>query len=220
MGVKPTLQVAIDDPRTPGLPDLLATLADSPADLLEIGTPFLTGHGLRSLDMFLEHVPRDRVYVDTKCIDLWESQVIPFVEAGALHLSIHALLEPSQADELLGYASKSGVTLYVSNLGIPDALADKLNNILFGLGYRNFVMHGEGSSRRDAFARAISKLQTSTIPLAARRILAGGIDSELLRTAPASSLGGIIVGRSVTQSANPAEVAASLKELLEHGWRS
>lgn len=128
MGVThPILQIAIDDPSMDGLNDILPALAASPADLIEIGTPLLTTHGLRVVETFFRFLPAERIYVDIKCIDLWRNQLTPYLEAGILHLSIHALLELTQAQELIEYATRFEATLYVSSLGVTTRNRKRTN---------------------------------------------------------------------------------------------
>jgi 3-hexulose-6-phosphate synthase len=218
MGIIPSLQVAIDDPATSGLPALLKSLAASTVDYVEIGTPFLTAYGVHSLEIFRVSLPLERIYVDLKCIDLWEKQIIPFILSGAKNISIHALLEPMQAKALINYATHRGINLFVSNLGLPDKLANQLNLILYNLGYRNFVMHGEGMTPESAIERARKKKETSTLPADARTIIAGGIDSTRIKQLRYVTLDGVIVGRGITASPEPLAEVKRLKELLVNGW--
>ncbi|WP_409021204.1 orotidine 5'-phosphate decarboxylase / HUMPS family protein [Caballeronia sp. LZ032] len=212
----PTLQVAIDDPNLQKFEGVVKSLAKTQADLIEIGTPLITAFGLGIFRKFLKHLDADRIYVDVKCLDLWDKQLLPFVEAGAKHLSIHALLEAPQAKKLLALAGKRGITIYVSALGLSLEAANEANIRLFTLGYRNFIMHGEGIDPNEAFSRAIDKLQRSTLPSSANLILAGGVNAENILMARQRPISGVIVGRSVMESPEPVKSIERLREILTH----
>jgi len=215
MGLTPAFQLAIDDPSMNGI-DELVSFAGTCVARIEAGTPLLTAFGSQIIERFARSVPVSKIYVDTKCIDFADEQLLPYLDLGVKHLSLHACITLAQAERALNLCETYGACCYVSTLGYPDAVLGERLQELHDCGATAFIFHGEGMSPRDAFEHAVSRFAAGRSLTDVYRVLAGGISLDTMSRVPLDELDAIIVGRAVTRSANP---AAMLQALIDRMTR-
>ena len=215
MGLRTALQIAIDNPALPTLAELLSAAARLDAvQRIEAGTPLLTTFGVSIVERFSLYFPVQRLYVDTKCLDFAHEQLSPYLDHGIRHLSVHAFIGNDQAAAALTTAANYDATCYVSTLGYPIELLTARVAELHRMGFTAFVFHGEGILATDALRHALLRYDMGRAVPGLVRILAGGISTSTLHKLPLHDLDGIIVGRYVTNSADPVETMSLLAERL------
>lgn len=203
------LQATVDCPDLQSATDLLSRYSGVEAiDYIEIGAPMITHYGSEVVNLFRQYFPTKRIYADLKMIDFPLMESAPYLELGIRRISAMAIMNDSAFAQLASlYDIYPDLTVWVSLMGYPIELVRQRVINLKRLRFNNFICHGAGITRREAFDdtnRYLGRMPNDIVRIAAGGI---GLDNAQLLSAPVD---GLIVGRGLVESDVPVKIAANL----------
>jgi 3-hexulose-6-phosphate synthase/6-phospho-3-hexuloisomerase len=183
------------------------------ADWIEAGTPLIKSEGMDSVRELKKALPGTKIVADMKTVDTGAMEVEMAAKAGADIVAMLATSDNSTIEDALRAARKYGVQIMMDLLTVADPVARSSEVELLGVDY--ICVHvgiDQQMTGRDTIAFLKEIVKEVTIPVAA----AGGIDALSGEEAIASGASIVIVGGSVTRSADVTGAARRIREAIDH----
>jgi len=209
--LQPILQVALDFLNLSQALRVAREAKAGGADWLEAGTPLIKSEGLEAVRQLHREFPDTPIVADLKTMDAGRVEIEAAAKAGAQIASILGLASDATVQECVQTGRTYGVQIGVDLLGCPDPAARAQQVAEMGV---NFVgihcpideqMHG-----RSAFDQLRQVAQAVAIPVA----VAGGINSENVIQAIDAGAHILIVGGSITKSADAKAATEAVKQAI------
>jgi 3-keto-L-gulonate-6-phosphate decarboxylase len=209
-----SLQLALD---MPDLDDALrvAELCIESVDYLEIGTPLLWRIGVAAIEGVRERFPAATLVADYKIMDRGAEVTTLAAESGADGVVVQAAAPTATLEAVCHAAATSNMLVMVDGLGVANA--HLLRSLTHGLPVSHVIIHkGKDEQAADGDSAPVPGLDGSWPDGGPCLAVAGGLaptNVEHLVTVPEVAL--IVVGEAIYSSPEPAEVAASLRNLCD-----
>lgn len=203
------LQIAFDMSNIEKALEIATQVADY-ADIFEVGTLLLYSHGVKAVKLFKEQFPRKQILADAKIIDRGKEAISLFAEAGADWVTvmagtgkdvIHAACTAAhQAKiqvmlDLVDAASLGQSAMEAKNLGADALLFHQAFDEKESVQFLDKWEMVKGNTQLPVFVSAKITRDTINYFLSLRS-------------------DGLIIGKSITDSSDPAQEAQYFKDLL------
>jgi 3-hexulose-6-phosphate synthase len=203
------LQIAFDMSNVEKALEIATQVAEY-ADIFEVGTLLLYSHGVKAVKLFKEQFPRKQILADAKIIDRGKEAISLFAEAGADWVTvmsgtgkdvIHAACTAAhQAKiqvmlDLVDAASLGQSAMEAKNLGADALLFHQAFDEKESVQFLDKWEMVKGNTQLPVFVSAKITRDTINYFLSLRS-------------------DGLIIGKSITDSSDPAQEAQYFKELL------
>lgn len=203
------LQIAFDMSNVEKALEIATHVADY-ADIFEVGTLLLYSHGVKAVKLFKEQFPRKQILADAKIIDRGKEAISLFAEAGADWVTvmagtgkdvIHAACTAAhQAKiqvmlDLVDAASLGQSAMEAKNLGADALLFHQAFDEKESVQFLDKWEMVKGNTQLPVFVSAKITRDTINYFLSLRS-------------------DGLIIGKSITDSSDPAQEAQYFKDLL------
>jgi 3-hexulose-6-phosphate synthase / 6-phospho-3-hexuloisomerase len=183
------------------------------ADWIEAGTPLIKSEGMDAVREMKRALPGVKIIADMKTVDTGAMEVEMAAKAGANIVAMLATSDNSTIEDALRAARKYGVQIMMDLLTVSNPVERSKELEMLGVDYIcvhvGIDQQMTGKSTID-FLKEI--LKYVKIPVAA----AGGIDAESGREAIANGAAIVIVGGSVTRSADVTASARKIRDAIDH----
>lgn len=202
------LQISFDTPRLTEALETAAQVADY-ADILEVGTLLLYTYGVKAIEEFKEKFPRKIIIADSKIIDRGKDAVTIFANAGADWITVMA----GTSKHVIHSACTTGASL---NKKIMLDLVDSSSIAQSALEAKNLGAHAllfhQPADEQDSLL-FLDKWDlvkgNASVPV----FISAKIKRETIEHILALKPDGIVIGRGITASENPAQEAQFYYEL-------
>ncbi len=173
------------------------------ADVFEIGSPLIYGHGLNALISFRRKFPEQTIFVDLKLVDRFNGVIESYAKEGADIISVLAGTSNKAIQKASYFAQKNNVKValdlvdsYSLGQSAMDAKALDIDLIIF---------HGphESTELLDLLEEWQNVKGNTDLPVFA----AGGINRTNINKVLELKPNGIIIGSAITKSDDPAREA-------------
>lgn len=187
------------------------------ADWIEAGTPLIKSEGMDAVREMKKALPGTKIVADMKTVDTGAMEVEMAAKAGADIVAMLATADNSTIEDALRAARKYGVQIMMDLLTVPDPV--ERSRELERLGVDYICVHVgidqqmTGRDTIDFLKEIVKEVKT---PVAA----AGGINAETGAEAIASGAAIVIVGGSITRSADVTGSARKIREAIDHASSS
>ena len=205
------LQLAID--LTP-LDDLEATVAPllPLIDILEAGTPLIKRHGLDAVRSLRRLAPDHTLVADMKAMDAGALEADMAFGAGADMMTVLGCASDATISAALAVAAKSGKSVVVDLIGVPDKVARARQ--LTALGASWLGIH-TGTDDQAVGADPLADLAAVCAAVDVQTVVAGGIAERTLPTVLDLEPSIVIVGSGILGSRDPIAAASSIRAILD-----
>jgi 3-hexulose-6-phosphate synthase len=212
------LQVAFDRPEHLALLPQMREFAD----IVEIGTPVLKRFGVAAIATARELCPEVPVLADTKTVDGGQFEADMVFGAGAAFMTVLSCASTATHEVVGRRASAFGATVIVDTITESGKAELLPPDVVFPESFGYVAVHSPTDARlagsnSTSHIDAVRKMHDRGF----RVSLAGGIGPYTLDAVIAVSPEIVVVGSSITESANPKETARWIREHLPnpgHGW--
>jgi 3-hexulose-6-phosphate synthase/6-phospho-3-hexuloisomerase len=207
----PKLQIALDLLAIDRAIEISYKVENSGVDILEAGTPLIKSAGIRVVRELKGRFPKKIVLADLKTLDVGRIEVCMAADAGADIVSVSALAPDEVITEALGAAEEKKVLLEADLLGVKDQLNRTFE--LKKLGVNIICVHTaidqekSGVKFEDRLNMVKSIAQERDLVISA----AGGLNIGNVGQMVEAGTNIIVVGRAITNSAEPSKVARQFK---------
>ncbi len=187
------------------------------ADWIEAGTPLIKSEGMDAVREMKKALAGTKIVADMKTVDTGAMEVEMAAKAGADIVAMLATADNSTIEDALRAARKYGVQIMMDLLTVPDPV--QRSRELENLGVDYICVHVgidqqmTGRDTIDFLKEIVKEVKT---PVAA----AGGINAETGAEAIASGAAIVIVGGSITRSADVTGSARKIREAVDHAKAS
>lgn len=187
------------------------------ADWIEAGTPLIKSEGMDAVREMKKALAGTKIVADMKTVDTGAMEVEMAAKAGADIVAMLATADNSTIEDALRAARKYGVQIMMDLLTVPDPV--QRSRELENLGVDYICVHVgidqqmTGRDTIDFLKEIVKEVKT---PVAA----AGGINAETGAEAIASGAAIVIVGGSITRSADVTGSAQKIREAIDHAKAS
>jgi len=215
-GEWPILQIALDTPSMEKALRIAEEVAGLERVWLEVGTPLVMSEGMNPVRRLRRLFPEAFIVADIKIIDAGRLESSIAIEAGASLVTVAGSAGSETISEVVEACHGSGVKAAID-------LGDAYNRIeaaerAIDLGI-DMLVHHVGYDKQARGIRAISDLDlirklsriASEVPVAAAGGIRVGEVSSLLK----AGVKVVIVGRSITEAADPRQAARRFLEAME-----
>jgi 3-hexulose-6-phosphate synthase len=208
------LQLALDAPDLMHELELAGKVA-AQVDLIEAGTPLLIREGIRAVRELRRRHRGRPIVADIKVVDDGEPIAELAFAAGATVVTVLGCASDEVVERVVRSAKRYDGQVMADSLGVVDIL--ERSRQLRDLGVDSLCINRRGFKRVKGLGReerfnAIAELiQQVGLPV----YLAGGIDTNDLKSLRNLPLAGIIVGAAIAEAASPATVAKEMRDILD-----
>jgi 3-hexulose-6-phosphate synthase len=205
------LQIALDFGNTPTLIALAHQVADY-FDWMEAGTPWMMEDGMLAVRSLREAFPKKTIIADLKIMDAGKHEAGIAFAAGADIVTVLAVAGDATLRDAIAAAHERDRRVMVDLLQIRDQ-AERAREVLkMGAGY--VCVH---ASYDDLMAGigATSGLEAVGRVAGGALVVGGGIGVNNIAKVSGQHPAAIIVGRSVTEAADPRAVARELRQIVD-----
>ncbi len=212
------LQIAFDKPEHLSLLSRMQGIAD----IVEIGTPLLKRFGVGTIATARELCPETLILADTKTVDGGQLEADMVFGAGAAMMTVLSCASKATHEVVGRRAEAFGASVVVDTItesGKPELLAQQMQ---FPPSFAYVAIHSPTDARlagntSTSHIEAVGEIQSKGF----RVSLAGGIGPATLEAAITAGPEILVIGSAITESPNPQEVAAWIRERLPNpglGW--
>ena len=173
-------------------------------DTIEVGTVPILKHGVRAVELFREQFPNKIIFADTKIIDRGREIVSMFSQAGADWISVMAGAGKEVIQNVCTKAHDRNkkVILDIVDAGSPGQAA--LDAKSFGIDAIMFHQPYDKSGQTIIFMEDWNMLKGNTdLPI----FISSKINRDNIDQVVALNPYGIVIGKAITEHANPVEEA-------------
>ncbi|MGD0330925.1 MAG: orotidine 5'-phosphate decarboxylase / HUMPS family protein [Nitrososphaeria archaeon] len=206
----PKLQIAFDILTIDRVIEISYKVENSGVDILEAGTPLIKSVGIGAVKELKKKFPKKIVLADLKTLDVGRIEVCMAADAGADIVSVSALAPNEVIVEALAAAEEKKVLLEADLLGVEDQLYRAL--VLKKLGVDIVCVHTaidqeKSNIRFEDRLRVVKSIAQENLVVSA----AGGLNIGNVGQMVEAGANIIVVGRALTNSAEPSLVARQFK---------
>ena len=201
------LQIALDAV-SPGRGIQIVTAARDYVDIIEMGTGFLLMNGFHPISVFKELFPEKKILADTKIMDGGYHIAKTAFEAGADIVTACCCAEEATVRGVNQAAKDMGGEVLVDLIALDDYAeqAKLLNPLKIDYVCAHMAVDTEQDNDIASFFEKLN-----TVHFDAKISLAGGITIERLPEIMKYQPDVLIIGRAITEAADPAEAAKTFK---------
>ncbi|MDR1510917.1 MAG: orotidine 5'-phosphate decarboxylase [Synergistaceae bacterium] len=206
------LQIALD---YIDLYDALAVLAEvnSYADIVEVGTPLLLSRGAEAIHVIKTAYPRHIVFADAKIMDGGEIEAGMLCDRGADCVSVMGLANDETIEGVLKSSHARGARVLVDMMLVSGL--KKRASELIGMGADILCAHTAYDARNVKNSPLEDLIALRGSASGVELAVAGGVNEWNIAEIAKSNPDIIVVGGTVTRSADKAKTANRLRELME-----
>ena len=208
---QPILQVALDFIELDRAMKVAAEAVAGGADWLEAGTLLIKSVGLEAVRALRQAFPKHTIVADMKTMDAGRFEVEYAAKAGAQVVYILGAASDSTIAECVAAGKEYGAKIVVDVMELPDPIARAQQ--VQALGVDGINLHtpiDEQMRAADSFALLRRLCQAVDLPVA----VAGGINSENAADAVEAGARVIVVGGSISKSADACKATAEIKRAI------
>jgi 3-hexulose-6-phosphate synthase len=205
------LQLALDMPDLTQALRLLELVHDY-VDVIEIGTPLLKSQGVRAIHEIRRAYPAKPRLADAKTMDTGEYEADFCFAAGANLMTVLGVADDSTISGAVRSAQRHQRTVVVDLLNVPQKTPRARRAA--ALGAQAVAVHSGIDQQRRGCTPLADLAELSEAELGIDVAVAGGIGPHSLDMILERHPQVVIVGGAITQAANPASVAAEMRERL------
>jgi len=210
---KAVLQVALDILELKRALQIAQESLDGGADWIEVGTPLIKSEGMLAIRSMKERFPDSVIVADMKIADTGTLEVEMAAKAGANIVCVLADADDAVIEEAVRAARLYGIRLMADLINVKDPVSRACH--LESLGVDMICAH-VGIDQQMTGRNSIDLLTTLSdnvhIPLA----VAGGIDAQSAGDAVRYGADIIIVGGSITRSADVTGSTKKIRTAMNH----
>jgi 3-hexulose-6-phosphate synthase len=177
-------------------------------EIIEIGTPLILSEGVKAVKIFKAKYPQKIILADMKIADAGDYEATIAYEAGADFVTVLGLADFRTIQGTVAAGKRFGRGVIVDSLNMNDLTGFSVQ--LENLGVACILVHAatDGVHKATALSTQITEIaRCSNIPVA----VAGGITPQNIGPLIQASASIFVAGSSVTQSADPRQVAEALR---------
>ena len=204
------LQLALDELTLPEALAFIDKVVDD-VDIIEVGTPFLIREGVNAIKAIKEKYPHKEVLADAKIMDggHFESQLL--FDAGADYVTVLGVTDVLTIQSCILAAKEAGKQVMVDMICV-DYLPARVR-MLEEAGADMLAVHTgtDQAAGRKPIDDLITMLKARR---KARIAVAGGISSQTVKDYALLGPDVVIVGSAITHSADPADEARKISQVL------
>lgn len=212
------LQIAFDKPEHLALLPRVAGIAD----IVEIGTPVLKRFGIGAITTARELCPDTLVLADTKTVDGGRLEAEMVFGAGATFMTVLSAASRATHEVVSRVADSFGASVVLDTItesGKAELLAESaaLPDCFAYVAVHSPTDAREAGDRSRSHIAAVAEMHRRGF----RVSLAGGIGPDTIDAVLDVEPEILVVGSAITESNNPQEIAAWMKERLRspgRGW--
>ncbi len=212
------LQIAFDKPEHLALLPRVAGIAD----IVEIGTPVLKRFGIGAISTARELCPDTLVLADTKTVDGGRLEAEMVFGAGATFMTVLSAASRATHEAAGQVAASFGASVVLDTITESGKAELLPQDATFPESFAYVAVHSptdarEAGDRSTSHIAAVAEMHRRGF----RVSLAGGIGPDTIDAVLAVEPEVLVVGSAITESHNPQEIAAWMKERLRHpgrGW--
>ncbi len=209
---KPILQVALDLLELKRAVQIAREAVAGGADWIEAGTPLIKSEGMEAVRSLHAEFPSHPIVADMKVADTGALEVEMAAKAGASVVCILADADDSVIGEAVSAASAFGVKLMADLINVADPVQRSKELEFLGVHIINaHVGIDQQMIGKNSLALLSSLAGAVSIPVAA----AGGLNAATAAQAVENGAGIIIVGGSITKSADVTASARSVRDAMD-----
>jgi 3-hexulose-6-phosphate synthase/6-phospho-3-hexuloisomerase len=210
---RPVLQVALDLLDLPRAIPIAVEAVRGGADWIEAGTPLIKSEGMEAVRALRARFPDHEIVADMKVADTGALEVEMAAKAGASVVCILADADDSVIAEAVRTASVFGVRLMADLINVRDPIgrAQELER----LGVHIINAH-VGIDQQMIGKSSLHLLDELRSTLGIRLAVAGGLDAITAPQAVSKGADIVIVGGTITRSAQVSESARRVRKAIDH----
>lgn len=205
------LQVALDF-LTLDAAVALATQLARDVDLVEAGTPLIKRYGMAAVTALHKACPQKPIVADLKTMDAGAFEARLALDAGAQGVTVLGCADDATIAAMVDVTRTHGGQLVVDLINVADKPARAA--AVAALGADAVCVHA-GADVQALGHDAVAELAALHGRPACKLVVAGGIHPANLAGVLAHHPDVVVVGGAITGAANPAEVVASLRRVLD-----
>jgi 3-hexulose-6-phosphate synthase / 6-phospho-3-hexuloisomerase len=211
---KPILQVALDFIELDRALRVAEEAVAGGADWIESGTLLIKSVGLESVRALRSRFPNHTIVADMKTMDAGRLEVEYAAKAGANVVYILAAASDSTVRECVAAGREYGAKIITDVMELPDPIGRAKHMEALGVDGINLHTPIDRQMRAaDSFAQLRELCAAVSIPVS----VAGGINSENAAQAVAAGARVIVIGGSITKSADARTATAEIKRAITEG---
>jgi len=215
-GKWPILQIALDMPSMEKALKIAGEVAGLERVWLEVGTPLVMSEGMNPVKRLRKLFPEAFIVADIKIIDAGRLESSIAIEAGASLVTVAGSAGSETISEVVETCHRNDVKAAIDLGDAYNPIKAAEQAIDLGI---DVLIHHVGYDKQARGIRAISNLDlirklsqiAPEVPVAA----AGGIRVEEVSSLLKAGVKVVIVGRSITEAANPSQAARRFLEAIE-----
>jgi 3-keto-L-gulonate-6-phosphate decarboxylase len=202
------LQISFD---TPDLEKAIKTamLVDSYADILEVGTLLIYHHGVKAVERFKEAFPKKTIFVDCKIADRGKEAVTLFAQAGADWVTVMAGTSKEVVHAACSTADALNVKVMLDLIDSSSIGQSALEAKNLGASALFFHKPSEDQESLTFLDKWDMAKENTNLPI----FISGKIRRENIEEVLTIKPDGIIMGRGIVETENPAQEAQYFYEL-------
>jgi 3-hexulose-6-phosphate synthase / 6-phospho-3-hexuloisomerase len=210
---KAILQVALDLLELKRALQIAEEAVDGGADWIEVGTPLIKSEGMSAIRSMRERFPDSVIVADMKIADTGTLEVEMAAKAGANIVCVLAEADDAVIEEAVRAARLYGIRLMADLINVKDPVSRACHLESFGI---DLICAHVGIDQQMTGKDSVELLKTLSgtvhVPLA----VAGGIDSGSAGDAVQYGADIIIVGGSITRSADVTGSTKKIRSAIDH----
>ena len=212
----PILQIALDMPSMEKALKIAGEIAKLKRIWLEVGTPLVISEGMGPVKRLRKLFPKAIIVADIKIIDAGRLESSIAIEAGANLVTVAGSAGSETISEVIETCHRNSVKAAIDLGDAYNPIKAAEQAISLGI---DMLIHHVGYDKQARGIRAVSNLNlirrlsqiASEVPVAA----AGGIRVEEVSGLLKAGVKVVIVGRFITETANPSQAARQFLKAME-----
>jgi 3-hexulose-6-phosphate synthase len=181
------------------------------ADIIEIGTLLVYAHGIHAIEVFREALPKTTLLVDTKIVDRGKDVVTLFAKAGVDWITVMAGTNKNVIHSACSTAHDLKIKVMLDLLDAESIGQSALE--AENLGADALLFHESHEDATVTFLDKWEMIQGNTqLPI----FISNHIKRETIERIISVKPHGLIIGRSITAAANPAQEAEFFKAICDN----
>lgn len=207
----PYLQVALDLVDMNYIQSVVGVLPENDHLIIEAGTPMIKKFGVEVINELRRLRPNAFIIADLKILDTGNLEARMAFDASADAVVISGLAPKETLEKAINEAKKTGIYSIIDMLNVPDpAKVIRSLSLKPDIVELHRAIDAEDSEHRWGDIEAVRKAAGKKILIAT----AGGIKTEVVKTALKAGADILVVGRAITMSKDPRHAAEEFLEKL------
>jgi 3-hexulose-6-phosphate synthase len=181
-------------------------------DIVEAGTPLIKRYGLAAVQALRALARTHQLVADMKTMDAGGLEAEMAFGAGADMMTVLGCASDATISAAVDIAQRTGKDIVADLIGVADKVARARELVELGVPYLGIHT---GTDDQAAGADPLADLQAMRAAVAAKLVVAGGINERTLPAILRQSPAIVIVGSGILGQPNPVKAATTLRTILD-----